>query len=155
MMLGKVHLSNIGTLKLNPVFHHLSSAIPEQLCLFAHHGCTCREGTSYYMIFHLERSDIFFCLTSFMFWRINTLPVLYRVGIMFRYGKTEAVLRLFLRLFWKFEKIIIIFRYLRAFFNKTIFRMLWHSLLKMAAMHLRSGLKNALFSQWLAPNFKV
>ena len=68
---------------------------------------------------------------------------------MFRYCKTEAVLRLLLRLFWKFEKIIIIFRYLRAFFNKTIFQMLWHSLLKMASMHLRSGLKKALFSTWL------
>ena len=74
---------------------------------------------------------------------------------MFRYCKTEAVLRLLLRLFWKFEKILIILRYLRALFNKTIFQMLWHSLLKMASMHLRSGLKKALFSQWLAPNFKV
>ena len=69
--------------------------------------------------------------------------------LLYRYGKTEAVLRLLLRLFWKFEKNLITFRYLRAFFNKTIFRMLWHSLLKMASMHLRSGLKKALFSQWL------
>ena len=90
---------------------------------------------------------------SWKLWRlIFRYWCIYRVRIMFRYGKTEAVLRLLLRLFWKFEKILIIFRYLRAFFNKTIFRMLWHSLSKKASIFMLFIID---WQTYWEPNFKV
>ena len=41
-----MYITLLGKAEVAVVFYHLPSVVPEQLCVLAHLGCTCKAGTS-------------------------------------------------------------------------------------------------------------